>query len=83
MTNLKNLKSKFYFFRIALTNSGEVLQVCPLSSMYFPCFDQINFLIEDMVVMGVNTNGYMELSILTKAKNSKQMIKVVEYPCKF
>lgn len=68
---------------MALTNSGELFQVCPISSMFFPCFDQMEFLIEDIVKMGVNTDGFIELTILTKPENSKQMIKVVEYPSKF
>lgn len=34
--------------------------------------------------MGINNNGFTEISILTKPdpENSKQYIKVLEYPCK-
>lgn len=70
--------------RIVLTNSGKLFQVCPIMSMFFPCFQSIDFLVEDLVVMGINNNGLTEISILTKPnpENSKQYIKVLEYPCK-
>ncbi|KAL5278300.1 KNTC1 family protein [Megaselia abdita] len=65
---------------ICLTNSGNLFQICPITSLFFPCFQDIDFLIEDMFVMGINNNGFTELSILTKSENSKQFIKILEYP---
>ena len=65
--------------RILLTNSGHLLQFCEISKMFFPPFE-VDYLIDEIAVMGENSNGFFELLLLTKPQNKKQIIKIVEFP---
>jgi len=67
--------------RIALTNSGHLLDICPYTRTVHMCqtTQRKNLLIEDLLVMECSEES-IELLVLTKPMDEGRFIKIVEYP---
>lgn len=76
------LKCVSYYDRIALTNSGHLLEICPYTRTVNKCHTarRQSVLIEDLLVIESSEEN-IELLLLTKPTEDGRFIKIVEYPC--
>lgn len=72
-------------YRIALTESGHLLEICPFTRTFSFTQSALSraLLIEDLLVME-SSDEHVEFLILTKpTADGERFIKFIEYPCKF
>lgn len=68
------------YFRILLTNSGHILELCPFTKILISDMSDSSYLIEDLIVMDCN-DEHVEFLILTKyTKENDRCIKIIDYP---
>lgn len=67
-------------FSIYLTDKGTLLEVCPHTHLIFPLILDLNYLIEDLMVLE-NNESDTELLMLTRMKDTNiHSIKIVSFP---
>ncbi|XP_052860385.1 kinetochore-associated protein 1 [Anopheles cruzii] len=65
-------------FNFALTHSGQIFEICPLSKFYSEL--PYTFRIDDLVILEASAN-VIEMLIITKADaNGRKLMKIVNFP---
>lgn len=67
-------------FRLGLTDTGELIEVCPFTQKMFRSNKEWDKTIEDLIVLEA-TDDYVELLTLSKSKDSNERVMdIIEFP---